>query len=465
MLSFIQTRDTRSIFTYIFNMDKRFFIWGIIAFLSLPVFAQKQWTLRECIDYALEHNIQLQQDKLQQETSSEDVKQSRAQLLPSATFSTGHNVSYRPFPDGGETTVTNGYVDTKINKTTYNGSYNVAANWTVWNGNKNVNTVKQNKITEQQAELTAQTTANSIQEQITQLYVQILYNTEAVKVYGQVVEISKGNLERGRTMLEVGSIARSDVAQLEAQVATDEYNLVNAEGQTARYKLQLKQLLEITDTEDFEIAVPDASDEEALAEVPPLVDTYNTALSFRPEIKSAQLGIEASELQKKIARAGYMPTIGVNASVMASTNSTSDNSWSKQMKSNLSAGAGITLSVPLYEQRSAKTSIRKAKIQQKEQELELQTQQKELWSTIEGYWLDANTNQARFRSAQASVNSAQESFNLVSEKFNEGLSNIEELTTGKTTLLNAEQSMLESKYTSILSMQMLHFYNGDEINL
>ncbi len=446
-------------------MEKRLIICGLAATLWLPCTAQRQWTLRECIDYALEHNIQLQQDRLQQESSGEDVKQARAQLLPSATFSTGHNVSYRPFPDGGETTVTNGYVDTKINKTTYNGSYNVAANWTVWNGNKNVNTLKQNKITEEQAELSVQTTANSIQEQITQLYVQILYNTESIKVYEQVVAISKGNLARGQAMLEVGSIARADVAQLEAQVATDEYNLVNAQGQTARYKLQLKQLLEITDTEDFDIAVPDASDDEALAAVPSLVDIYNTAVTFRPEIKSARLGIEASELQEKIARAGYMPTVGINASVMASTNSTSDNAWSKQMKSNLTAGAGVNLSIPLYEQRSAKTSIRKAKLQRQEQELELLTQQKELWSTIEGYWLDANTNQARFRSAQASVNSAQESFDLVSEKFNEGLSNIEELTTGKTTLINAEQNRLESKYTSILSMQMLRFYNGDEIDI
>ncbi|MCD8289694.1 MAG: TolC family protein [Prevotella sp.] len=446
-------------------MNKRILIWISVALVALPASSQRQWTLRECIDYALEHNIQLQQNRLQQESSGEDVKQARAQLLPSATFSTAHNVNYRPFPDGGETTVTNGYVDTKINKTTYNGSYNIGANWTVWNGNKNVNTLKQNKITEEQAELTAETTANSIQEQITQLYVQILYNTESIKVFEQIVAISKGNLERGRAMLEVGSIARADVAKLEAQVATDEYNLVNAQGQTARYKLQLKQLLEITDTEDFDIAIPDASDEEALAEVPSLVDTYNTAVSFRPEIKSAQLGIEASELEEKIARAGYMPTIGVNASVTASTNSTSDNSWGKQMKSNFSAGAGVSLSVPLYEQRSAKTSIRKAKLQRQEQELDLQTQQKELWSTIEGYWLDANTNQARFRSAQASVNSAQESFDLVSEKFNEGLSNIEELTTGKSTLLDAEQSRLESKYTSILNLQMLHFYNGEEINL
>ncbi len=444
-------------------MKKLIFL-GCVLF-SLSVSAQKQWSLRECIDYAMEHNIQLQQSRLQAASASEDTKSSRAQLFPSASFSSGQNLSYRPFPDGAETTVTNGIVDTKVNKVTYNGSYSVGANWTIFNGGKNINTIKQNKIAEEQAGLSLETNANSIQEQIAQLYVQILFCEESIKVYEQVVEISRGNLERGKVMQEVGSMARAEVAQLDAQVASDEYNLVNAKGQVARYKLQLKQLLEITDTEDFDIVVPSTSDEVALGDIPSLVDTYNVALGYRPEIKNAQLSIESAELQEKIARAGYSPTIGVSASIGASTNSTSDNSWGKQMKSNLNSGVGANISIPLWDQRSAKTSIRKAKIQKEESELSLQTQQKELWSTIEGYWLDANTNQARFKSSIASVNSAQESFDLLSEQFKEGLKNIQELTTGKQTLLNAEQSRLESKYNAILSLAMLNFYNGNQIEL
>ena len=201
-------------------------------------------------------------------------------------------MSYRPFPEGGGTTVTNGYVDTKINKTTYNGSYGINANWTVWNGNKNRNTIKQSEISEQQAELTALQTANSIQEQITQLYVQILYSTEGVKVSEEVAEISKQNYERGKVMYEVGQISKAELAQLEAQVATDDYNLINNQGQVSRYKLQLKQLLEITGPEDFDIVTPSSSDEEALAIIPSAADTYSNALINRPEIKNAQLGIE-----------------------------------------------------------------------------------------------------------------------------------------------------------------------------
>jgi len=447
-------------------MNKKISLIGLFMLGALSSFAQtKQWTLKECINYALEHNIQLQQNNLQKESSSEDVKQSKAQLLPSLSFSTNQSMSYRPFPEGGGTTVTNGYVDTKINKTTYNGSYGINANWTVWNGNKNRNTIKQSEISEQQAELTAQQTANSIQEQITQLYVQILYSTEGVKVSEEVAEISKQNYERGKVMYEVGQISKAELAQLEAQVATDDYNLINNQGQVSRYKLQLKQLLEITGPEDFDIVTPSSSDEEALAIIPSAADTYSNALINRPEIKNAQLGIESSDIQLKIAKAGYMPTVGVNGSVGTSTMSSSNNNFGKQMKSNLNGGLGFSVSVPIADQRQTKTNIRKAQIQREEQQLQLQSAQKELWSTVEGFWLDANTNQARFKSAQVSVNSAEESFRLVSEQFKEGLKNIQELTTGKTTLLNAEQSRLESKYTTIYSIQMLKFYNGEEITM
>lgn len=447
-------------------MNKKISILGLLLLGALSSFAQsKQWTLKECINYALEHNIQLQQNLLSKESSSEDVKESKSQLLPSLSFSTSQSASYRPFANEGGTTVTNGYVDTKVNKTTYNGSYGVNANWTVWNGGKNTNTIKKNEIAEQQADLNVQKTANSIQEQITQLYVQILYSTEGVKVCEEVAAISKKNYERGQAMYEVGEISKAELAQLEAQAATDDYNLINTKGQVSRYKLQLKQLLELTGPEEFDIVTPASSDEEALATIPSAADTYANALLVRPEVKNAQLGIESSDLQLKIARAGYMPTIGVNGSIGTSTMSSSNNGFGKQMKGNLNGGVGVNVSVPIFDQRQTKTSIRRAKIQQEEQQLELQNVQKELWSTVEGFWLDANTNQARFRSAQVSVKSAEESFRLVSEQFKEGLKNIQELSTGETTLLNAEQSRLESKYTTIYSIQMLKFYNGEEITL
>lgn len=438
----------------------------VLANAPLTSTAQShQWTLKECINYAIQNNISLQKNNLQKESAQQDVKQSRGQLLPSVSFSTSQQLGYRPFTDSGMSTVTNGYIDDKVNNVSYNGNYGINANWTVWNGNKTQNNIRQAEISEQQAALNAEQTANSIQEQIAQLYVQILYNTEGVKVYEQVAEFSKQNLARGREMLSVGTMARAEVAQLEAQVATDEYNIVNAKAMVQRYKTQLKQLLEISGTESFDIAIPTADDSQALAAIPSPTDTYNNALLSRPEIKNAQLGIESSDVAIKIAKAGNLPTIGLSGSVGTSTTSSTDRGWGKQLKNNMNASVGMNISIPIFDQNSTKTSVRKAQIAQEELLLELQNQEKQLWSTIEGYWIDATTNQERFRSAQASVDSAEASFELISEQFNEGLKNVTELTSGKTTLLNAQQSKLESKYTTILNMQLLRFYGGMDINL
>lgn len=419
------------------------------------------WTLQECIDYALQHNITLQRARLQLQSAKEDVNQSKSALLPSLSASTSHNVGYRPWQDAGITTVTNGTVNTKIDKTSYNGSYGLNAQWTVWNGGRNHNQVKLNRLAEEQAELETQVTANSIQEQIAQLYVQILYLTEAVKVSEESLKTSRKNEERGREMVDVGKMSRADLAQLSAQRSTDEYNVVSAQTQVSNYKLQLKQLLEITDGSTFDIVVPATTDEQALAEVPALMSVYEQALATRPEIQSAEMAVKSSDVSIDIAKAGRMPTVSLSASAGTSTNSLANNGWGDQMKFNFNSGAGVNVSVPIFDQRQTRTNVAKARLQRENNLLALQDKQKQLFQTIENYWLDATTNQQRFRAAQATVDSEQLSYSLLQEKFNVGLTNIVELMTGKDRLLQAEQNRLQAKYMTILNLQMLKFYGGE----
>lgn len=424
----------------------------------------KQWTLKECIDYALTHNIQLQQKKITKSESAEDVKQAKAALFPSLSVSTSQQLGYQPFRNESQNTVTNGYVESSVDKLSYSGSYGVNANWTVWNGNKNTNTIKQQQITEQQADLNAEVTANSIQEKITQLYIQILYSAEAIKVNESALDISKNNAKRGEDMVKVGQLAKAGLAQLKAQVSTDEYNVVNAKSTLANYKLQLKQLLELTN-EDFDVTVPVTTDVQALSEIPTINNVYETALISRPEIQNASLGIKNTELGISIAKAGALPSVSITSGIGASTSSLSSSSYGKQIKTNLNGSLGVSISVPIFDNRSAKTAVNKAKLVRQNQELELQNQQKELYSTIENYWLEANTNQQKFKSAISNVESAQISYELVGEQFRLGLKNIVELTTSKTNLLTAQQNRLQSKYTTILNQEMLKFYKGEGINL
>ena len=420
----------------------------------------KQWTLEECIGYAMEHNITLQKARLQTQSAEEDVKGARAALLPSVSASTNQSVGYRPWQDSGTATVTNGQVNAKVDKGYYNGSYGINAQWTLWNGNRNRNTLRQNKLTAEQSELDMQTTANSIQEQIAQLYVQILYLTEAVKVSEQSLETSRKNEERGQQMLEVGKMSRADVAQLSAQRATDEYNIVQARANISNYILQLKQLLELDGTTDFAIATPATADEEALADIPALQSVYEQAMTARPEIKSSEVAVKSSELSVSMARAGYSPTLSLTGGVGTSTNSLSNNTWGSQLKTNFDASAGLSLSIPLFDQRQTKTNIRKAKLQQQQAQLDLLDRQKQLYQTIEGYWLDAETNQQKLRAAITTEESEQQSFDLLQEQFTLGLKNIVELLQGKDKLLTAQQNRLQSKYQTLLALQMLRFYAG-----
>ena len=433
--------------------------------MSMTAQGQKTWSLRECLDYAMQNNITLRKAQLQKQAAIEERKASQAALLPSLSASTNQAVGYRPWQEGGAYTNGSGSVETSVRKTYYNGTYGINASWTVWNGNKNYNQVKLDKLAEQQAELSWQTSANSIQERIAQLYVQVLYTNEAIAVNQQSLEASKKNEERGQSMVEVGSMSKAELAQLTAQRATDEYNLVAAQTNLANYKLELKQLLEITGDQEFDVATPAASDAQALAEIPSLTSVYEQALAQRPEIKNAELELQSSDLQIKIARAGYLPTVSLTGGVGTSTSSNNSHDWGKQMKTNFDASAGVGVSIPLFDQRKTRTAVNKAQLQREEALLTMENERKELYQTIEGYWLDAQSNQQKFRAAQANVESEQASYDLLSEQFQLGLKNIVELMNGKTSLLQAQQNKLQSKYMTILAQQLLKFYQGEQMNI
>lgn len=432
--------------------------------MMAPLSAEaRQWTLRQCIDYALENNISLQKTRLQRLSSVEDVKQSQAALLPSLNFGTTQNMTYNPWPQTGRAVVAGDQVQTSVDKIYYNGSYSLNANWTVWNGNANRNTIKANKIAAEQAALDSATTANSIQEKIAQLYVQILYSIDAKKVNESILATSKTNEQRGMEFVQQKKMSKADLAQLSAQRAQDEYNVVQAESSIRDYKRQLKQLLQITDDEEFDIEVPTTTEEMALQDIPELQGVYVSALAIRPEIQNAQLGIASSELQVKIAKAGRMPTVGLNAGFSTSTTSMNTTAWGTQLKNNFNVGAGFNVSIPLFDQRQTKTAVNKAEIQKQSYMLDLKDQQTTLYSTIENYWLQALTNQNMFKAAQESRRSAEESYHLLSEQFKYGLKNTVELLTGRDNLLKAQQSELQSKYLTVLNLDMLNFYKNGKM--
>ena len=433
---------------------------------SIPAHGQsREWTLKACIDYALENNLDLHKARLASESAATDVKEAKAALQPTLSASMTQGVQYRPFQERTGSFVNGSIASSSSQKVTQSGSYGINMNWVVWNGGRNRDGITEAEYSEQQANLNIQQTANSIQEQIASLYVQILYSKEAENVNRELLENDKKLLARGRELLAEGQVARSDVAQLEAQVSSGEYEVVNAVTQIADYKLQLKQLLELKGEEELEISPIEVADKTIQIPVPSVSEVYQTALTLRPEIKSGQIGMKQAALAVKQAKAARKPTISLTAGLGDSHMTGTQSNYFTQMKNNFDGSVGVSLSIPIFDNRSTKSAVERAEIDQLTSELELQDTQKSLYSAIESYRLAAINYQQRYRASLSNVKSLEESYALMSEQFRIGSENIAELLNSRSSLLEARQELLQNKYTALLNMALLNFYRGESLEL
>ena len=342
-------------------MKKRelIFFAALATFLSANAQEKQTWSLEDCINYALEKNIQLQQNKISLQESEVDVKTAKAALFPSLSFNTGHNIVNRPYQENSAT-VSGTEIISSNNKTTYNGSYSLSAQWTLWNGGQRLNNIKQQKKNQEIAELTVAETENTLKEEITKLFLQILYADESVNINKGTLEVSKATYERAKELFNQGSISKADLAQLEAQVGNDQYQLVTSESSLRNYKLQLKQMLELDGNMEMELELPVLDDEKVMQLLPNQDEVYQTALANRPEIQSSKLSIDNSKLAISAAKSGYYPSISLSASTSSTTNNASQNNWAQQMKYGWNNIIGLTVSVPIFNNRQTKSAVEKA---------------------------------------------------------------------------------------------------------
>ena len=427
-------------------------------------YAQETWSLQDCIDYALQNNIQIQKNRISEEKGEVALWNRKGALFPSLSFSTNQNMGYRPFTQV-MSVVQGDQVTSTSNNVTYQGSYGLNASVTLWNGGINQKNIKEQALQNEITKLQTEQSELNIQEQIAQLYVQIMYTKEALKVNEQLLKTAQTQYDRGLEMQKQGQMAKADVIQLEAQLSSAKYDIANSQAQLENFKRQLKSVLELDINSDFDIRGEIPSDEKVLAVIPSKLEAYNQALTSRPEIRGAELGIESANMQLDIAKRAHYPTIRANASLGSNHTSGSQNNWGNQMKNNLSMNAGVTVSVPIFDNRQIATNIRNAKLNQVNSQLDLEDKKKALSNTIEQYWINANSSQQSYLAAKTRVKSQEASYELLNEQFLNGLKNTVDVLQGRDNVINAEQSMLQSKYTTLLNMQLLKFYTGEKIDL
>ncbi|MCR5395694.1 MAG: TolC family protein [Bacteroidales bacterium] len=423
--------------------------------------AQGSWSLDDCINYAKENNIQIQQAAQTALSSAEDIKTDRAAFFPSLTFNSAQNLYWTQTNQGTITTGTgaNSQVESGTNPT-YNGNYNLNLSVTLYDGQNNINSLRQSKLNHQSDMYNAEMTSNNIEMQIIQAYYQILYAHESVLTDEEILKVAERELERTKSKLEVGKGSKLDVAQMESQYQQNYYNLVNARNTEASNILQLKQLLQLDTNAEFVIDYQSFSDDDVLAVAPSVEEAQQLALTHLPDLKAAELNVQSAELAVKIAKASYQPTLSLSAGVSTSNNNMSSSSYGKQLNDNLNQSVGLSLSVPIWDGRRTRSSVNKAKIAQTTATLDQADTRLQICNTISSLHLDILSAQARYESAIKSEASAKESFELMEERYGVGLESVIDLLTEKNSYLQARQETLQSKFTSLLNLQLMKFYTG-----
>lgn len=427
----------------------------ICLLFSLPVRGQDkpaEWNLKSCIDYARVQNIQIRKTKIGLEESLENTRQAKAGLLPSLSFSSNQSLVNRPESSGTD-------------RNAYSGSYGLNTSAVLYNGGKLKKNIRQQELQDKIQALTISEAENNIELSITEAFVQLLYANETVEINRNTVEVSRAQRDRAKQLLEAGSISKTDLAQLESQYNADKYQLVVAQTSLEDARLQLKQLLELDVNDELNLLIPELSDTEVLQLLPGKVEIYEMSLKIMPQVEYSRLNVDAAALGVSIAKTGYWPTLKLSAGIGTGHASGSGFSFGTQLQNSFNESVGVTLSIPIYSNRSNKTAVQLARFNVETTDLDYQGVRKDLLRSVETAYLDATSSQARYRAATESLNAVEMSFKLTEEQFDLGMKNTLELLTEKNNLLSAQQEVAQAKYMTILNLQLLNFYQGKPIEI
>jgi outer membrane protein len=439
-----------------------FFI-AILATGALPVIAQDttatglptRWDLQSCLDYAKKNNIQLNGLRLSEKTAEQNYLLSKAARQPNFTGGVGltytHSNNANPVVGGFQT------------ESSVANSFSLSSTMTIYNGGYINEDVRQKNLEIQSANLNVLQTINDITLNITQAYLNILLAKENVVYEADLVNTTVAQVDQGRKEYEAGSIARNAYIELQAQLATDKYNLITAQSTVRQNKLTLKQILQLPYQDSFDIVNPDTViSKEAVASL----DTAVTiAMASRPEVKNGQVEIDISRYDLAKARTGYLPILTASGELATGYSNNVTDDYFKQLDNNFFQQLGLTLSIPIFTRRAVKTAVENAKIEIAQSKLNLLNVQTTLAQEIEQAYINVINAQAQYDAAVEGLRANQESFRIAQEELKVGAFNIVDYLQQKTLYTQAFQVYLQAKYNAALSIKIYDFYMGIAVKL
>ncbi|QKG81004.1 TolC family protein [Tenuifilum thalassicum] len=447
-------------------MRKRILSIVLLSFIiSTAAYSQEPWTLERCIDYALSNNIQVKQQELAVKSNEVNLLQSKMDALPTLNITGNHSYSFG--------LVTNFLTNTKEALNTQATSFSISTSVPIYNGFQLTNTRKQSKFNLEASVADVEKVKNNIALSVASLYLQILYQEELVELAKKQVEQSRMQLNRTKVLVEAGSLPEGNLYEVEALLASDELQLVNSQNQLTLSYLNLAQLLELKNPEGFKIAKPiiPAIDSLTLSKETP-EQIFTISDSIMPEIKSAKLRLQSSEIGVKIAKGSLYPRLSLGANYNTGAQyrildnyDFSGDPFSTQIKNNASKSIGLSLSIPIFNGLSARSRVTSAKINLLNSKLALDNERNTLFKSIQQAYTDALAAEKKLIASEKNKTASEESFRYTENKFNLGLVTALDYTTAKNKLAKAETELLQAKYELIFKVKILEFYKGLPLKL
>ena len=426
---------------------KRYVLSLMIGSLGLGTAnAQKAWSLRECCDYAIEHNISIKQQEnqcRQQEIQLSTAKNSR---LPDVNGSVGQNFSF-----GRGLTMDNTYTNTNTSST----SFQLGANLPLFTGFEIPNQIKLSKLNLEAATADLEKAKNDIRMQVAQAYVQILYDMEIADVAHRQIAIDSAQMARLQAFVDNGKASEAELSQQKATMANSKLTATQADNNLKLELLALSQLLELPSPEGFTVVRPNPDELAKLMNQDKLItpdDIYAEALGVKPEILSQQLKLKGTEHSIKIAQAGHYPTLSLSGGLGTNYYTTSgfkSESFGKQLENNFSQYIGLNLSVPIFSRFQTRNRIRSARIDQANQQLQLDNTKKTLYKEIQQVYYNAQNAQSKEKSSAEAVQSSKDAFQLMQAKYENGKANITEFNESKNNYLKSESDLVQARYENL----------------
>ncbi len=466
----------------------------LLIVLLLPgtyLFGQKEMSLQDCIQYALDHNIDIKKQVLTVETQKKTLMQSKLGLLPTLNAGATHGYNWGQTIDR----YTNQFATSRVRS----NNFYVSSNFNVFSGFRDINTVKQNQMELMATNYDLDLLMDNISVTVAGYYLDILYNQELLDVARSQLEVTKLQVNRMQKLVDAGSMAKGDLLNIQAQAATEELQVVNAENTLSISYLSLQQLIDYPVSSDFKIEKPELRPIEAPEVSIRPEDVYNIAVDKRPEIKSAEQRLLSAEKGIAIARGYQSPSLSLSGSwatgysgaaqegvdpiqklvPVGFTQNTGDtvlslyNEFSSyrvipftdQWKKNQNKSLNLTLQIPIFNGWQVRTGINKAKIGRELASYNLQQAKLNLDKTIQQSYADAVAALKNYTASQKKVEAQQEAFKYADEKFQVGLMNSVDYNKTKSDLTTAESDLLQAKYHFIYTTTILKFYMGNDLRL